>query len=150
MEIYHIELKKANKFVTEHHRHHKAVQGHRFSIGCFEKNKIVGMAIVGRPRSRKIDQYNTIEVLRLCTDGTKNVCSKLYGASAKAGKVLGYEIIITYILNQEQGTSLRAAGWKYKRISRGGDWNVLSRPRKTESPTCPKKLFVKDLCIRMI
>jgi hypothetical protein len=35
----------------------------------------------------------------------------LYSACARAAKALGYGRIITYILESESGTSLRASGW---------------------------------------
>ena len=79
MTIRHIELKDANAFVAKHHRHHKPVTGHRFSIAAYDGDKLCGVAIVGRPVARNIDQQNTVEVLRLCTDGTRNACSFLYG-----------------------------------------------------------------------
>ena len=101
LEIRHIELSEANAYVTENHRHHKAVCGHRFSLACYADGRLCGVAIVGRPRSRRIDQYTTVEVLRLCTDGTKNACSKLYGACGRAAKALGYNRMITYILENE-------------------------------------------------
>lgn len=96
--IRHIELAEANAYVTEYHRHHKAVRGHRFSLACYVDGRLCGVAIVGRPRSRRIDQHTTVEVLRLCTDGTKNACSKLYGACGRAAKSLGYDRMITYTL----------------------------------------------------
>lgn len=141
LEICHIELKDANAYVLAHHRHHKAVRGHRFSLACYEDGRLCGVAIVGRPRSRHIDQQNTVEVLRLCTDGTKNACSKLYGASRRAAKALGYHRLITYILEQEHGSSLRASGFSYCYQSRGGSWNQPSRPRTDQAPTCPKQLY---------
>ena len=141
LRIKHIELKQANEFVNLYHRHHKAVVGHRLSIGCFMDDKLVGVAIVGRPIARRIDQINTVEVLRCCTDGTKNACSMLYAACRRAARELGYNRIITYILNTEQGTSLKASGWNYVYTNRGGNWSVASRPRKTCAPTIPKKLY---------
>ena len=141
LHIKHIELKQANKFVIEYHRHHQAVTGHKFSIGCYNDDKLVGVAIVGRPIARRIDQYNTVEVLRLCTDGTKNACSMLYGACKRAAKELGYERIITYILETESGISLIASGWNYVYTNRGGSWNVPSRKRIDCAPTIPKKLY---------
>ena len=42
-------LREANAFVEQHHRHHKTVVGHKFSIGCSDGEKIVGVAIVGLP-----------------------------------------------------------------------------------------------------
>ena len=139
--IRHAELKEANAYVVAHHRHHKAVRGHRFSLACYEDGRLCGVAIVGRPRSRRIDQQNTVEVLRLCTDGTKNACSKLYGACRRAAKTLGYERLITYILEQEHGASLLASGFTFCYQSRGGSWNQPGRPRTDQAPTCPKQLY---------
>lgn len=75
-----VSLAEANAFVAQHHRHHKPVTGHKFSIGCTADGRIVGVAIVGRPVSRYLDNGLTLEVNRLCTDGTKNACSMLYAA----------------------------------------------------------------------
>ena len=36
------------------------------------------------------DDGTTIEVTRVCTDGTANACSLLYGAMWRAAKALGY------------------------------------------------------------
>ena len=96
-------LADANRFVAEHHRHHKPVRGHKFSLGCMANDRLAGVAIVGRPVSRYLDDGLTLEVNRLCTDGTKNACSFLYGAAARAAKVMGYRKIITYILDTESG-----------------------------------------------
>lgn len=76
-------LADANRFVAEHHRHHKPVRGHKFSLGCMANGRLAGVAIVGRPVSRYLDDGLTLEVNRLCTDGTKNACSFLYGAGCK-------------------------------------------------------------------
>lgn len=145
LQIKHIELKEANEFVSKYHRHHKPVTGRRFSIGCYNEDKLVGVAIVGRPIARKIDQYNIVEVLRLCTDGTYNACSILYGACRRAAKELGYEKIITYILESELGTTLKASGWEYAYTNKGGSWNVPSRPRTNKAPIEPKKMYYSIL-----
>ena len=73
-----VSLAEANAFVAEHHRHHKPVRGHKFSLGCMVGGQLVGVAIVGRPVSRYLDDGLTLEVNRLCTDGTQNACSFLY------------------------------------------------------------------------
>ena len=83
-------LKEANAFVAAHHRHHKPVVGHKFSLGCMKDGQLVGVAIVGRPVSRYLDDGMTLEVNRLCRVGEKNVCSFLYGAAARAARALGY------------------------------------------------------------
>lgn len=73
LEIVPMTLKEANEFVKQYHRHHRPTAGHKFSIGCSDGENIVGVAIVGRPVSRYLDDGWTLEVNRLCTDGTKNL-----------------------------------------------------------------------------
>src|ERR1043166_10177777 len=99
-----LDLAEANAFVAQHHRHHKPVVGHIFSIGAAKADDIVGVVIVGRPVSRHRDDGQTAEVTRLCTDGTKDACSFLYGAAAKAAFALGFKKIGSYILASEPGT----------------------------------------------
>lgn len=106
-----ITLAQANAFVIDHHRHHDAARGHKFSLGAYKGERLVGVAIVGRPSGRYLDDGKTLEVTRLATDGTRNACSCLYGAAAKEAKRRGYKKIITYILQSEPGTTLRATGW---------------------------------------
>lgn len=62
LELVPITLKEANAFVEQHHRHHKPVVGHKFSIAASDGEKIVGVAIVGRPVSRYLDNGLTLEV----------------------------------------------------------------------------------------
>ena len=128
LDIIPVSLKQANNFVEKHHRHHKAVVGHKFSIGCDNGGKLVGVAIIGRPVSRYLDDGITLEVNRLCTDGTKNTCSKLYSAAARAAKELGYRKIITYILESENGASLIASGWHNAGKAGGIHWTGKRNP----------------------
>lgn len=128
LEIRPISLKEANNYVEINHRHHRKTQGHKFSLGVYEGDTLHGVAIVGRPLSRYLDNGLTLEVLRLCTDGTHNACSILYGRSARIAKEMGYKKIITYILEEEQGTSLKASGWKLEESNvGGGDWTNCTR-----------------------
>ena len=136
-----IGLDEANAFVTALHRHHKPVVGHLFSIGAAQGETIVGIAIVGRPVARERDDGVTAEVTRLCTNGTKDACSFLYGASARAAFALGFKRIGTYILASEPGTSLTAAGWRQIAEVRGRSWSCPSRPRVDKHPTQGKLLF---------
>ena len=145
LKIVHVELRDANAFVEQNHRHHKRIQGHRFSIGVKDEDKLVGVAIVGRPVGGA-NQDRWAEVTRLCTDGTKNACSALYAASARAAKELGFERIQTYILETESGVSLKASGWKFDRMSHPIGWNNGNRPRMVaEHLTGRKQLWYKDL-----
>lgn len=136
-----LELAEANAFVKQYHRHHRPTVGHKFSLGAALGDKIVGVSIIGRPVSRRRDDGVTLEVLRLCTDGTRNACSFLYGASARATFALGYKRIGTYILKREPGTSLAAAGWKMIAETPGRSWSVPSRPRVDKTPLEPRLLF---------
>lgn len=136
-----VKLADANAFVAAHHRHHKPVVGHKFSIGAVLDDELIGVAIVGRPVSRMRDDGATLEVTRLCTDGTRNACSFLYGAAAKAAHALGYTRIGTYILASEDGTSLRATGWHLVSRTKGGSWSRPSRGREDKHPTEPKTLW---------
>jgi len=133
-----IELKDANKFILEFHRHHDKVQGHKFSLGCFnDKNELVGIAVVGRPVSRILQDGKTLEVTRLCTDGTKWVVSKLLGACGRITKEMGFDLI-TYILQSETGISLKASGWELDEICKG---DTLSKSKNRNRTNLITDLF---------
>ncbi len=136
-----VSLEEANAFIDKHHRHHSPVIGHKYSIGAVKYGLVVGVVIVGRPVSRHRDDGETLEVTRLCTDGTKNACSFLYGAAAKACFALGYRTIGTYTLPEEGGASLRASGWKLIGERGGDSWNRQSRPRIDTHPLQKKFLW---------
>lgn len=124
-----ITLKEANAYVAQHHRHNIPTVGHKFSISCYDGDRLCGVAIVGRPVARLLDDGETVEVLRNCTDGTYNACSILYGACARIAKEMGYRRIVTYTLATESGTSLKASGWKNMGEIVGHTWDTKSRPR---------------------
>ena len=135
-----ISLKEANSFVREKHRHHPPVHRDKFRVACIDEyGNIVGVAQVGRPVSRILDDGNTVEVVRLCTDGTPNACSFLYARCANAARELGYSKIITYILESESGASLKASGWTHEADTKGHSWDCRSRPRNTDAPICNKQ-----------
>lgn len=136
-------FKEANAFVAKHHRHHKPVPGCKFVIGVADDGAeaIVGVAIVGRPVARMLDDGWTLEVNRTCTDGTKNANSILYGAAWRAAKALGYRKLITYTLPEESGASLRGAGWREIGRRGGGSWSRKDRPRVDDHPTEQKMLW---------
>jgi hypothetical protein len=127
-----LELKEANNFVAKLHRHHAPVHRDKCRVGCVDKDGILhGVIQLARPVSRVMDDGKTLEVVRLCTDGHKNACSFLYSRAARIAKELGYQHIITYILQSECGSSLKAAGWQLEDEScGGGSWNTPSRPRE--------------------
>lgn len=107
-----VTLKAANEFVARLHRHNKPVVGAKFSVGVQVGGELRGVAIVGRPVARMLDDGLTVEITRVCTDGARNACSMLYAACRKAARAMGYERIYTYTLPEEGGASLRAAGFR--------------------------------------
>nr|WP_308624654.1 XF1762 family protein [uncultured Eisenbergiella sp.] len=147
LELTPVTLKEANAFVAAHHRHHRPTVGHKFSIGCSAGGTLVGVAIVGRPVSRHLDDGWTLEVNRLCTDGTKNACSILYAAAWRAAQSMGYRKIITYTLASEDGASLRAAGWKCAGMAGGLRWTGKRKPVQDLYPAEKKLRYEKEVSI---
>lgn len=141
LRIIPMSLRAANEFVMAGHRHHGSTRGHKFSVGVVDgSGELRGVAIAGRPVARGLDDGATLEVLRVCTDGTPNACSKLYAAIRRAALAMGYMPgrIITYTLAEEPGTSLRAAGWVEDAQVAGRSWDCPSRPRVDSHPTTDK------------
>lgn len=122
LEIRPCDFATARNFVAENHRHNKPPCGHKFSIACYDGDRLCGVAMVGRPVSRYLDDGLTLEVNRCCTDGTRNACSMLYGAAWRAAKALGYQRIFTYTRQSENGSSLRASGWICDGTAGGTHW----------------------------
>lgn len=122
LELRPCSFQMARDFVAENHRHNKPPAGHKFSLACFDGDKLCGVAMVGRPVGRYLDDEVTLEVNPLCTDGTRNACSFLYGAACRAAKALGYKRIITYTRESEPGTSLLASNWICDGPAGGTHW----------------------------
>lgn len=112
LKIVPVKHAQANEFVRRLHRHNKPTLGAILCAGVAnESGELCGVAIAGRPVARRLDDGMTLEVLRVCTDGTRNACSMLYSAIRKAATSLGYNSVITYTLPEEGGASLRASGF---------------------------------------
>jgi hypothetical protein len=134
---------EAFAFIQRHHRHHKKPVGSIFQVAASKGEAVVGVAVVGRPVARRLQDGYTAEVTRLCTDGTKNACSMLYGACWRVAREMGYRRLITYILSEEPGTTLHASGWRLVGERGGGSWSCPSRPRVDKHPLQKKLLFEK-------
>ena len=127
-----VTFRQAREFIRLHHRHHRPPQGMKFALGVAADQKLVGVAVVGRPVARHLDDKATLEVTCSCTDGTRNANSMLYAAAWRITRELGYWRLVTYTEAGESGASLRAAGFHpavHRRAHRG--WNRPSRPRTT-------------------
>lgn len=141
-----ISRKDANNYVNILHRHHIAAVGDKYRVAAADNaGKIVGVVQVGRPVARALDDGNTVEIIRCCTDGTHNACSFLYGKAVQIAKLMGYKRVITYTLETEGGSSLLASGFTFDGMTDGGSWDCKSRPRTQKAPTCAKKRWVKNL-----
>jgi hypothetical protein len=127
-------LSEATAFVDQHHRHNKPPRGGLYAVAVAEGEKVRGVAITGRPVSRRLQDGWTVEITRCCTDGAHNACSMLYGACRRAALAMGYRRIVTYTLKSEHGTSLRAAGFVVVADVRGRSWSCPSRPRVDQAP----------------
>ena len=133
-----ISIREANQFVENFHRHNKPTNGGKFSIGACFGDELVGVAIVGRPVARMLDDGVTGEVTRVCVvdHAPKNTCSFLYGRCWRIWQQMGGTRMITYTLQEESGSSLRGAGWKiigevkpeksgWDRANRKRDWQPI-------------------------
>lgn len=129
LELQPVNFETACDFVTTYHSHHPAPQGYKFAIGVNDGEKLVGVVMVGRPVARGLDDGWTAEVIRCCTDGTKNAASMLYGAAARAARAMGYKRVVTYTMKSETGISLIASGWKALYDTRGKSWDTPKRRR---------------------
>lgn len=149
--------------MREHHRHHGWPVGFLWLHGLQDEDgELVGVAVVGRPVSRELDDGLTCEVTRCCTDTSPNAPSMLYAASEKAARSKGYRRGLTYILASEWdrfehhqtgeqrtdarlaenkewrrigGASLRACQWRELWRVKGRSWDTPTRPRTDKHPT---------------
>ena len=129
-------LPKANECVSAWHRHHAEIPGGFawFCVGAVAGGDLVGVAIAGRPTNRNNDDGQTVEVLRVATNGHPNACSALLGSCARAAKAIGARRVITYTLSDESGASLRGAGWTLECADTGKSWWATgdTRPRAVD------------------
>lgn len=144
MEIRPLTFREACQFIDQNHRHHRPSVGCKFCIGLYDDKKLIGCAICGRPVSRHLDNGLTCEITRLCTDGTRNACSMLYGACCRTAKAMGYKSIITYILASENGASLKASGFSCEGAAGGTHWTGV-RNKGQDIPREMKTRWRRDL-----
>lgn len=140
MKVRPITLREANEFVRKYHRHNQPVVGSKFSIGAELDGRLIGVAIAGRPVARLLDNGRTLEIVRVCTDGTRNANSFLYGKVKQIGLLMGYEKIITYTLKSESGASLKAVGATKEAELKPQTWDRLNRKRTEQSVYSQEKI----------
>ena len=145
MRIAPITFKAASEYINKHHRHHKASIGCKFCISVVDDSgQLHGVAVCGRPVSRHLDDGETLEINRVCTDGAMNACSMLYGACCRIAKAMGYSKVITYILASENGASLKASNFVCEGEAGGTHWTG-ARNRGQDIPAEMKTRWVRIL-----
>ena len=141
----------ANPFVELTHRHNRPVRGAKFCIGVADKSTglLRGVAIVGRPVSRLLQDGGTLEVTRCCTDGCPNACSMLYNAARAAAFAQGYRRLVTYTLQSESMSSLLGAGWTLvAEVDPHDGKGWLSRPGRLAQPASSLPKYRWETCAK--
>lgn len=145
MKIAPITFRAASEYINKYHRHHNSTVGCKFCLSVIDEDgQLHGVAVCGRPVSRYLDDGETLEINRVCTDGTRNACSMLYGACCRVAKEMGYKKVITYILASENGASLRASNFICEGEAGGKHWTG-KRNRGQDIPNEMKQRYIKDL-----
>jgi hypothetical protein len=150
LSIIPLTLREANEFVTKYHRHNKRCAGHKWSVGAIHKGKLVGVIIVGRPVSRKLDNRFTLEVNRNCVldDAPKGTCSFLYSKAIKIWQSMGGKKIITYTLQTETGGSLKAVNFnketKVQIFKKNKGWTTRANRVWQEFQSIPRIRWAKE------
>lgn len=145
MRLRPIPVKRALLFNAATHRRLPALQGGMWAVAIEDAEMLLGVAIVGRPTARMLDDGKRLQVLRCAViEGVYNGCSMLYGACSRAARAMNATDLFTYIHDDETGVSLRASGWieDAEFESNGGEWSRPSRKRsKTVEPGAKRRFF---------
>jgi hypothetical protein len=139
-----ITIREANAYVARWHRHNRPTRGGLFALGAVRDGAVepCGVCIVGRPVARRLQDGRTAEVTRLASDGTRDVCSFLYGAAKRAAQSLGYRRLITYTLTTESGASLRAVGATPTHRVRAANWDRPGRRRSDQHTIADRQCWL--------
>lgn len=139
LRILPVSLRQAAEFVQEHHRHHDMPQGGLWALALLRDDDLVGVAIAGRPVSRILQRQGACEIIRVCVlPEIPNGCSKLIARVRRVAQAMGYVKCVSYTLAEEDGASLRGAGFEAKGRTKGASWDRGKRPRTDHHPTGPK------------
>lgn len=138
-----VSQRAARAWVTATHRHLKAPRGDLWRTSLHVDGQLVAIGIAGRP-CRMLQNGVTAEFTRIASTAevAVNACSRLYGALRRAGQALGYRRFVTYTLEHEPGTSLKAAGFHDDGLTDGGEWDRPSRPRAAAEQPGRKRRWI--------
>jgi len=122
-----ISWKLAKRFVESHHYLGYTPARHRFTLGVYFDNELIGIMMFGRPVARYEDQDTTLELTRMVLlPSPKNSESRSLSLAEKyIKKNTEFRRLIAYAdSDRHQGTIYRAANWKeINRHHQTGRWN---------------------------
>lgn len=104
---------EAQRFVQDHHSHHRAHVGELFAQRLVVDDRTVAVVVVGRPVAQSLQKAGAWEVTRLTVgpDAPHCAASKLLAAAWQVARVYGCRRLVSYTRSDEAGTCYRAAGW---------------------------------------
>lgn len=149
--------RKARFWIAEHHRHLPRLQGALFGVGVALDDQIVAVGCAGNPprvwqgsRRLVISRVAALPDLPPVIDGQGEIhaapaCTMIYRALCDAARCLGYREAWTYSLPDEDGRSIKAAGFRFMGETDGGEWDCPTRPRGRAADSRPKGRWVRDL-----
>lgn len=139
-----ITQRAARAWVNATHRHLDYPTGDLYRVALLLDGELIAVGVSGRPTAKWLQDGTTAEFLRVSSIGevALNACSRLYGALRRAGLALGYTRFVTYTLEHEPGTSLRAAGFYDDGLTEGGEWSRPSRARRAAQQAGRKRRWI--------
>lgn len=164
MKLAPITVKAALKQVRAWHRHLPELQGGLFAVQLVAPDSVfdgtlhcVGVGVAGNPS--QVWQGTGRIVISRCaiTEGLPKVidssgvehaapgCTLVYNALARAAQALGYREVWTYTLPDEDGRSVKAAGFTDMGLTDGGEWSRPSRQRSAAVCSQPKRRWLRPL-----
>ena len=137
---------RARDVVEVWHRHHGPSTSALYAAAvATEDGTVRGVALIGRPVARLLDDGWTLEVTRVATDGTPNACSALYGIARRLAAALGYSRLVTYTRADEPGSSPRGAGFADDGEIRARSWDMPGRPRTDKTEIVRRRRWSMEL-----
>jgi hypothetical protein len=132
-----IPLKKAKAFIRQHHRHLPRLQGGIIALGLWVDGQLRGCVVIGR--GARMDKPDVAVITRLCTDGCRNGCSKLYAKAKRLAQAMGFVGLKTFTREDESGSSLFAVGAAQDGTTAAQHWSREGRERTTDDVTAKKR-----------